>query len=465
MTSVPDLEKEVASARLVSQADGVLVLAYPGSTGGCGPQLIALLDELLGTLPVLIVQPETSDESGAGAFEGKGSKVKSIPSDPGQAQNAAVMSAMRQLTIKAPILILLNPLFIPFWERAFGIYRLFAVTEQFRDETEESTSAENEKDLEREKENQILLLERSVDSVLVEGDENLEWMRREFVYLGESHRIKDIVNSASTSLLELSKEGLSEQSRYPHRLDILVLIDELESGKNLPIDEAASLYQNCSRHHVYVALKRFDEGPAADGDVPDYSDFDVLLIDQSGRGRVNEKIEMRNVDGVKEFPGLKALIVAKEVGSDLEKTLTDLGIHMLILNKGLGEKGEGAIKLDPFISSLMPGLSNWQLHHAGKHLSCHAWTYEQLVELEAVGKFEPESQIAPIEELRLLEQEKQVFEGKLNCMREEMMEQDQEILFLKDELEKRNQRTRGRIGKKRHPNFIKRIRLKIMGEC
>ncbi|MFK5920733.1 MAG: hypothetical protein QM496_01030 [Verrucomicrobiota bacterium] len=464
MTLASDIESETASARLFSQADGVVVLAYGGASGGCGVQLIDLLEELSESLPVLIIQPEETSEGGAATFEGKVSKVESVPPDPGQAQNAAVMSAMRSLAIKAPILILLNPLFIPFWERAFGVYRMFAVTERFRNETEKREEAEGREAFEREKRKRILLFERSVDSVLFEEDGDFEWMRQAFVYQGVSHRIESFTKSEHASMLARSEEAISKQSRYPHRLDILILIDDLGRGQELASDGAVSIYYRCSRHHVYFALKRSNEEMKVGESIPDYSGFDVLLIDQSSDSKASEAPEKRVIDAVNGFRGLKGVVIKS--GSDVasEKIVADWGIQFLVFEDTVGRQGERVANLDAFISSLMPGLPSWQLHCAGTSLSHQAWTYEELLTKYADEGLEIEGQIDPIEELGLLDEEKVRFESELDCMRREISDQDQMILELvkkKEELKRlevtRREKTEG-LG------FIKKAALKIRGK-
>jgi len=453
MTSVQDLENEEASARLIEQADGVLLFAYPGVTGGCGPQLIALLEELSGSLPVLIVQPEISDDSDATAFEVNGSKVELIPSNPGQAQNAAVMSAMRSLTIKAPILILLNPLFIPFWERAFGAYRWFAVTEEFRSGVAKLKS--KDEDFERQKRCLILLFERCVHGILNEEDDDLEWMRNEFVYRGDSLQVKEFRGNAGSSFLDLSQEALLAASRFPHRLDILILVGEPKEGGGLPVDSVVGRYKSTSRHNVYLALMYSETESISE--TPDYGDFDVLIIDQSVKGEVDPAV----ADGIRAFRGIKGVMVGAEqiAGLDLCGDSFECGAHIVANAGGLNSDEKGALDLDFLLSSLMPGLPNWQIHQAGKYLSHQAWTLGQLVEKHADGEFDGKLNTDPLEELRLLEKQKMEIEEELDVMREVIASKDQMIL----ELEKKAKTLRDKPTEKTKGGILRGLLYKIKG--
>jgi hypothetical protein len=461
MTSAPVLENKTTLTRLVAQPDGVVVLAYDGEAGGCGAELTKLLEELAQSLPVLVVQAgENLGGEPSLSFQGEVSRVLAVSPDSGQSQNTAIASAMRDLGMRAPILILVNPSFAPFWERAFGIYRLFAVTQAYKREAQMARQ-ENE-DFDRQHRNRILLLERSVNSVLLEGDGDLEWMRDEFVYRGQSHPVRDLQGNAAARLMELSEDALGQESRFPHRLDILILVDPPDDGQSLPPGGAANRYHHLSRHHVYFALKHADKELEKTVEVPDYGDFDVLLIEQSGELERDGGMAPQVNQGVKQFRGLKGMLTSEENrgGGRLEALAADLGLQIQVSQKAIGNEQSSVEALDALLSNLMPGLPNWQLHQAGKFLPHMAWTYAQLAERHANGNISLKSRVDPIEELRSLDFQRQKLEEELDEMRREIANQDALIL----ELEEQAKVSVAKVPKKRKPGLLKKILSGIKGK-
>lgn len=375
--------------------DGVVVLAYPADRGGCGPRTSGLLRRLAETAPVVVCRPAGP---GPAAREvppaDPACAVREVPAAAGASQNAAIVDAMREAGIRAPVLVLVDPSFRRFWRRAYGSYRVFALSPRLR----EDAAAGRGDRASRLTETLASLLERSVDVALTETAEDERWIRDRYAYTGACLEAERLLPAPWACLERRTTEKHGRPATFPHRLQILVVVEPhafAEAG-----GEVLTAFRDSSRHHVHFALGRTPDAAQPIVRPPRYDDFDVVMIHLPD-GSDEPRIDGPAAFGLRRYPGLK---VAFRTGRTPCSGSTAIrrrvpGVHLVADAGACEDDGEFVAELDGRLSRHVPGVPNWQIHVAGEVLACDAPSHEQL--LGTVGHLAagPRSSERPLDDL------------------------------------------------------------------
>ncbi len=420
--------------------DGLVILAHsndlPQAQQKVSP-LGALIEEFARRMPVCMICPGQPEVNSAAAEAGMRLQMFSVGPSYGAGQKSAIVQAMRSMEISTPIYIVINPVFIPFCQRAYGTLRLFHVTErvtrEIHEKGDDAESALYLNDL-------ILFLERFADCVLVESANQIEWLRETCSYFGDSAELKpNRAENLASDLLLQSAEALRQRSIFPHRLDILVVTDHAPNADERSGTSMLENFSELSRHNIYWMLA--DERASADGRTTpstiDFLEYDIVILHRANPGG-SWKLSSNAAEAFRKFAGLRVMIVEWKFEGEEDEFMSsareDLGIHLVLTMSELTDRPGFARELDEYFSVLMPGQPNWQLHEVGKYLSTQAWTYPEL--LERYGNDETRVTTRLRTQLLSLEKERLQLEEDLQAKRAEKQELDEEIRILRENIEK-----------------------------
>ena len=354
--------------------DGVVVLAHPADRGGCGPRIAGLLRRLAEAVPVVVCRPAGP---GPAAREvppaDPACAVREVPATAGASQNAAIVDAMREAGIRAPVLVLVDPGFRWFWRRAYGSYRVFALSPRLQED-----AAGRGDRARRSAETLASLLERSVDVALTEAAEDERWLRDRYAYTGACLEAERLLPAPWAGLERRTAEKHGRPATFPHRLQILVVVGPHafeEAG-----GEVLTAFRDSSRHHVHFALGRTPDAAQPVVAPPRYDDFDVVMIHLPD-GSDEPRIDGRAASGLRRYPGLQVAFRTGRApcsGSAAVRRRVP-GVHLVADAGACEDDGEFAAEIDGRLSRHVPGVPNWQIHVAGEVLPCDAPSHEQLL--------------------------------------------------------------------------------------
>ena len=419
---------------LDAETDGILVLAHPSADGGCGGMLTRILAQLKESLPVILAR-HADKSNPPKRFEAEDcvSKVLDVPRESAASRNRAIAGAMGQLCIKAPVILVVDPSFIPFCQRAFATCRLFFTGRPFMEETGALGDAGDEiAGSEQLRRNRITFLERFADHVLIEEESSIEWLREKYSYFGPTWRVDDLARDPARRLADAARARQSRRNPFPHRLDILCLVDpdspEARDGTGTLADFAAG-----TRHRCYHALYRSPHAPQTtpEGGI-DYSPFDALLIGFPPGVPIPSDFDPAVRTAIAGFPGLRAVSPddTQDADPQFARFRKNMGIHLRIdPDTAAGDPGQ-VRALDAMLSQLMPGLPNWQLHMAGKYISAHAHAYEELRK-RYPNPVEPPAE-TPFARVHSLESREKNLNKEITSMRTQIADLDQQIESLRE---------------------------------
>ena len=375
--------------------DGVVVLAYPADRGGCGPRVAGLLRRLAETAPAVVCRPACPGPAARDVpLADPPCAVREVPAAAGVGQNAAIVDAMRDAGIRSPVLVLVDPDFRRFWRRAYGSYRVFALSPKLQ---EDAASGRGER-ARRLTETLATLFERSVDVALAEAAEDERWLRDRYAYTGACLEAERLLPAPWACLERRTAEKHGRPATFPHRLQILVVVEPHafeEAG-----GEFLTAFRDSSRHHVHFALGRTPDAAQPIVRPPRYDDFDVVMIhlpNDSDEPRIDGPAAF----GLRRYPGLK---VAFRTGREPCSGSTVVrhhvpGVHLVADAGACEDDGEFVAELDDRLSRHVPGMPNWHIHVAGELLACDAPSHEEL--LATVGHLAagPRSSERPLDDL------------------------------------------------------------------
>lgn len=359
--------------------DGVVVLAYPADRGGCGPRTAGLLRRLAETAPVVVCRPACARPAARDVPPADPAcAVREVPAAAGASQNAAIVDAMRDAGIRSPVLVLVDPGFRWFWRRAYGSYRVFALSPRLQ----EDAAAGSGDRAPRLTETLASLLERSVDVALTEAAEDKRWLRDRYAYTGACLEAERLLPAPWACLEKRTAEKHGRPATFPHRLQILVVVGPHafeEAG-----GEVLTTFRDSSRHHVHFALGRTPDAAQPIGTPPRYDDFDVVMIHLPD-GSDEPRIDGPAASGLRRYPGLQVALRTGRAPCSGSAAIRHRvpGVHLVADAGACGDHGEFAAELDGRLSRHVPGVPNWQIHVAGEVLPCDAPSHGQL--LGAVG--------------------------------------------------------------------------------
>ncbi len=362
--------------------DGVVLLGNPESAGACSEALPAWIASLGQGLPVLLAQPETPASCVGKHCPALADAVVSLCTEPGPAQGHALMQALHGLNIRAPVLLLTNPDYIPLARRMFATARVFAVTPQFRESPPSFARPERpffDADplmLER-----SLFFDRCMDLLLYEAGEDLEWMEATYAFFGQSLQLPASRQQCEEAFAACTARPRTKSMLFPHRLEVLVLRHDGGGSEaaQAPGGRALEYFCRHSRHRVQRArLTGAPEEPGASEDGVDLSAFDAVILDGQATTLDPDAFPARYRAAIAAFTGLKACL-ADEPADIASAPLLAPG-RVLRLDARLMERrmDNRQLLLDALLNELMPGVPNWQVQRDRRFIANHAWSDRSL---------------------------------------------------------------------------------------
>ena len=352
--------------------DGVLLLGYAAERWGCGPRLTAVLAELAKAAPVVACEPGPPRAAAHDLAPAGSVRERQVAATPGARQNRAIVDAMVTAGIRSPVLLLVDPRFRHFASRAYGAYRVFALSPRLKEDVafarDDSAASWRAEDL-------ALWLDRSIDIVLTESPEDGSWIRDNYAYTGICLEADRLLPAPWTHLIGRAAEKDCRPAAFPHRLQILALVDPDSPGS--AGREALTAYHGLSRHHVHFAFGRAPNATQAIVATPCYDDFDVVMIDCPDRPDA-QWIDGRVAAALRRYRGLKVACECRR-GSATKSQSRDWDVHLRVVAGGSWDDGEWVAELDERLSRCMPGLPSWEIHVAGEQLPCDAPTHDELI--------------------------------------------------------------------------------------